>query len=266
MRDLLLLKIGGSVCTEKSGGKFKVRAGAVGKIGEEIAQARREKDFRLLVVNGAGPFGHVNVAKYDINDGLSEPKDFEGFVKTICDCDFLNWKVSEILRTKGLNVIPYPCSNVVIQAGKKITSLNTDVINKLWDHDEDIIPVLNGTMVPDTELKGSVVSGDAIIEHLAGRMNASSVIFASDVDGVFNADPNKHKNAELIERITKENFNDLKSGLGGSSNTDVTGGMLRKVEKILDSGTETLIVNGNVTGRVRDALLGRSVKGTVIKP
>ena len=266
MKDLILMKIGGSVCAEKSKGKFKARLRPVSRIAAEIVKARKERDFRLILVNGAGPFGHVNVKNYDIDDGLRTPRDFEGFSKTICDCGYLNYKVTEALRKEGVLAIPYPTTSVIISSGKKIVSFCLDVIKRLWDSNPDIVPVMNGDMVPDLEMNGSVVSGDDVIEQLAVRLGVKRIIFATDVDGIFTADPNKDKKAELIDVITKGNFKEVKSGISGSSNTDVTGGMLGKVERLLSLDTETMIINGNAPGRVRDALLGKQVKGTVVRP
>ncbi len=266
MRDLILLKIGGSVCTEKSAGKFRVRPGPVARIAAEIAEARKQKPFRLIAVNGAGPFGHVNVLKYDINDGLKTARDYEGFAKTVSDCSYLNCRVAEIMRRKGVLAYPLPSSSVVIQSRKRISYFCTDVIRELWASGEDVVPVMNGTMVPDIGLGGSVVSGDAIIAHLAGAMATSLIIFATDVDGIYTMDPRKNRRARLIEEITRDGFDGFRKGISGSSGADVTGGMLGKAERLLSLGCPSSIVNGNRPGRVRDALLGRPVRGTVIKP
>ena len=266
MKDLILLKIGGSICTEKPKGEFKVKTKTVEWIASEIAEARKQKGFKLIVVNGAGPFGHMNVTEYDIDDGLSTQRDYEGFVKTVCDCSYVNYMVSEAMRNRGLLTLPYPSSSVIMQSKKRIVFFSIDPIKRLWDANDDIIPVMNGTMVPDSELKGSVVGGDAVIEYLADRFHAKKVIFAADVAGIYTSDPHHGKKAKLIDAITKDNFGDFKNGISGSSNTDVTGGMLGKVEKLLSGRTTTLIVNGNKPGRVRDALLGKPVRGTVIEP
>lgn len=266
MRDLILMKIGGSVCTEKGRGRFRVRTQAIGRIACEIAEARKGREFRLLLVNGAGPFGHVNVVDYDINNGLESPRDFEGFVKTVCDCAYLNHKVSDTLRKKGLPAYPFPSSSVIVQSDKRIVSFCLDVVKGLWQSNPDIIPVMNGTMVSDLKLKGSVVSGDRPIEYLAERLAPKLVVFATDVDGIYTADPRKDRKARLIGSISKDEFSELRFGIEGSSSTDVTGGMLRKIERLVELGTRTLVLNGNVPGRVRDALLGGEVKGTVINP
>jgi isopentenyl phosphate kinase len=264
MKDLILLKIGGSICTEKSKGEFRVKEKTVERIAQEIVEARKEKDFTLLVVNGAGPFGHVNVKDYDINDGLRSESDFEGFSKTISDCLYLNWSVSEAMRKAGMHTLPFPSSSVIVQSDKRIITFCLDVVKRIWAANPAVVPVMNGTMVPDLELKGSVVSGDAVIEHLAGRLKPKLIIFATDVDGIFTADPGKDKKARLIETITKESFDDVRKGIGGSSSTDVTGGMIGKVRRLLGLDTRCLIINGSVPGRVRKALLGGPVKGTLV--
>ena len=266
MRELILLKIGGSVCTQKSAGKFRVRYGPVARIAAEIAVAQKQRPFRLVVVNGAGPFGHVNVLRYDINEGLRTARDFEGFAKTVADCAYLNWRVAEILRRKGVLSYPLPSSSVVIQSRKKISSFCADAIRNLWASSEDMVPVMNGTMVPDVGLGGSVVSGDAVIEHLANAMATSLIVFATDVDGIFTADPRKNARARLVPEVTKENFDRLRKGISGSAGADVTGGMLGKAERLLSLACPSVIVNGNRPGRVGDALAGRPVRGTVIKP
>ncbi len=264
MKDLVLLKIGGSVCTEKSKGRFIVRVPAVRRIAKEVAAAREAGGFGLIVVNGAGPFGHVNVKDYDINDGLKTERDFEGYVKTICDCTYLNWKISDILRQEGVPAFPFPSSSVIVQEKKRIASFGLDVVKRAWDSSQSLVPVMNGTMVPDVRIGGSVVSGDAVLEHLARRLRPRTMVFATDVDGIFTADPNVDCRAKLIESVDESSFHDVRKSLSGSSNVDVTGGMLGKVERLLGIGTRCLIVNGNVPGRVRKALAGEEVTGTVI--
>jgi isopentenyl phosphate kinase len=265
MNDLVILKIGGSVCTQKASGKFSVRKAAVRRIAMEIKEAMEARGFSLLVVNGAGPFGHSNVAQYDINEGVRTQRDFEGFFKTVCDCSFLNCSVAEILRKEGLHAYPFPSSSVTVQSGKKVVSMDIEAMKRMWDADKKAVPVMNGTMVPDMKIGGSVISGDAVIEYLSGRLRPRLVVFATDVDGIFTADPGKKKGAKLIETVTRRNIGDVTKSLSGSSAVDVTGVMLGKVQRLLDLDSDTLIVNGNAPGRVKKALFGEKVRGTLVE-
>ena len=266
MKDLVILKIGGSVCTDKSRNSFRVRSDVVKRIGKEIRDARMEKAFRLIVVNGAGPFGHLNVKRYDINNGLHTEKDYEGFSKTLSDCTYLNWKVSDTLRSAGLVTMPYPSSSVAIQVKKKLVSVYLDNMKRIWDANDSVIPVLNGTMVPDMKLGSSPMSGDAIIEYLARRLSPKSIIFLTDVDGVFDKDPNRFADAKLLKTITKDDLGSIKRYATGSSNVDVTGGMLGKLKNLLELNSQCYVVNGNRPGNTRAVLLDEPVKGTLINP
>ena len=91
------------------------------------------------------------------------------------------------------------------------------------------------------------------------------------VDGVYDRDPLVHPEAVRIPRITPASFERLRAQLGGSHATDVTGGMLTKVQAMV-----SLVSGGHVqrvhliSGR-RDGALFRVLsnlaesKGTVIE-
>jgi isopentenyl phosphate kinase len=82
------------------------------------------------------------------------------------------------------------------------------------------------------------------------------------VDGVLRGD------GTLVERLSAADFQALKPELVGAAGVDVTGGMLHKVERLLDlaaQGVPGLILNGAVPGRLRSALRGEDVVGTVIR-
>src|SRR5437899_1223204 len=88
-------------------------------------------------------------------------------------------------------------------------------------------------------------------------------IFATDVDGLFTADPKRRRGASLLEVAQPEDLDRIE--FSSASRTDVTGsieGKLRRMFEIADHVGECLIVNGNVKNRVRDALRGRRVVGT----
>jgi isopentenyl phosphate kinase len=87
------------------------------------------------------------------------------------------------------------------------------------------------------------------------------------VDGVMTADPSKDKNARLIPEITIKNYAKIKSSLTSSDGVDVTGGMLSKVESMLElakKGIESEIINGDKPGNLLRALKGEKRIGTVI--
>ena len=70
----------------------------------------------------------------------------------------------------------------------------------------------------------------------------------------------------IIPEINKSNWEVIKQDVGGAEGSDVTGGMLHKVEESLeiarDCGVKTWIISGAVPGRLKDLLQGKRVPGT----
>ncbi|MBN1159745.1 MAG: hypothetical protein JXA43_00715, partial [Candidatus Diapherotrites archaeon] len=76
MSDILLLKLGGSVITEKNLA-LTAREDTIERLASEIAEAKEEGDFDLVIVNGAGSFGHYPVQEYGLMGDIPKEKMFE---------------------------------------------------------------------------------------------------------------------------------------------------------------------------------------------
>lgn len=118
-------------------------------------------------------------------------------------------------------------------------------------------------MVLDTKLKGSVVSGDAIIPFLAKKLGAKKVLLGSDVAGIFTADPKKDAKAKRIPLIDKRNFKKVLKSVGESNSVDVTRGMKGKLENL--RGLNAFIFDMTEQDSTRKALVGERVQGTAVK-
>jgi isopentenyl phosphate kinase len=126
-------------------------------------------------------------------------------------------------------------------------------------------PVSFGDVVRDVRRGVSVCSGDVIMLELARAFRPEKAVFATDVDGLFTADPKRDPDAELLETFARGDL--AKIAFSSPRRTDVTGsieGKVRRMFEIADHVGECMIVNGNVKNRVRDALRGRRVVGTRI--
>src|SRR4051794_7077750 len=66
MPDLLLLKLGGSLITDKAG-EESPRHEVIARLAEEIARASASSS--LLVAHGSGSFGHVAARRHGIGRG-----------------------------------------------------------------------------------------------------------------------------------------------------------------------------------------------------
>jgi len=264
--ETYILKIGGGSVTLKDENKREARPEVIRRIAREIKKAKQEKEFRLVVVHGAGPFGHKLVTDYGINDGIKSARDIEGFVRTQNSMKDLNKIFMDIFREEGLLGFPVQSSACIIQNGKKIARFDTSIIERLLETGPDIVPVMHGDMVVDESLGASVVSGDAIVSHLASKLKANRVLMGTDVDGIFGADPKVNPDAMLIKRIDHRNLESVMKSLGEAVTVDVTQGMKGKVMSILESlsGFDVLIFNITREDDTYKALTGQNVIGTEI--
>jgi len=267
MSELVILKIGGGSVTFKSENIRKAKVNVIRRIAREIKKAKEGKDFRLVVVHGAGSFGHKLVADYGIKDGVRTEREVEGFVRTQNSMKDLNKVFMDIFREEGLLGFPVQTSACIIQDNKRIDSFDTAVIERLLEMSKDIIPILYGDMVIDKSLGASVVSGDAIVPYLAKKLGASRVLMGTDVDGIFTAEPKLNPDAKLITSIGPGNFESVMGSVGGATAVDVTQGMRGKLMEIREkmSGVDVLVFNITKQGNTFRALSGEKIKGTEIK-
>lgn len=251
--SLIILKIGGSVITEKSS-ISRAREAEIDRIMHEIAAFRKDSDSQLILVHGAGSFGHPQAMKYRLNEGF----DAQGAYLTHASVKLLNSRVVESLNNAGVHALPvHPLSSCLLENGKLIDFQFGQIKVML---EKGIVPVLHGDVVMDRIKGASVLSGDRIIPYLALSLKASKIGVGSDVDGVLD------EKEAVIRKITPFSFMDMKKSIKGSGSIDVTGGMLGKVSELLElasKGVESRIFNASRKGMVSRFLYGEDV-GTLI--
>ncbi len=99
------------------------------------------------------------------------------------------------------------------------------------------------------------VTSDSIAAYIAGIIHAEKLILAKDVDGIFNLDPKRHRDAALIERVSVEELQTL------SQATCVDKALPRILSEM---GIECYIVNGMHPERFRAILEGEQAISTRI--
>jgi isopentenyl phosphate kinase len=128
-----------------------------------------------------------------------------------------------------------------------------------------LVPISFGDVVPDSKLGFSICSGDQIMLRLVRELEIEQAIFVTDVDGVFSENPSTNKKARLLPMLDRETLDQIDST--EASAPDVTGGIREKLWlglEIAKLGVESVILNGSVRGRLRDALLGLDIICSVI--
>ena len=261
---MIILKIGGSILTNKDA-VSEVDTKSLKRIASEIKSSLDNSFKELIIVHGAGSFGHPPAKKYKIGEKFDEseyPQKRIGFCETQNAVKKLNMYICEAFIDEGLPVVAIPASSFMRATNKRITEGNLDSFKRYLE--KGFIPVIYGDVVLDDELEICVISGDQLIQYLAKNLNPDMVVLGTDVDGVYNKNPKTHDDAIFFDKFSS--LDDLDT-LEGTTNVDVTGGMVGKIKELLylaDLGIESKIINAEVEDNVFKVLENEKVKGTVI--
>ena len=260
---LYFLKLGGSLITDKNK-PHTPRTRVIARLANEMVEARRlNPDLQLVVGHGSGSFGHTAGDKYHTRQGVHTPAEWLGFSEVWQAARALNQIVVESLYEAGLPVFAFPPSAAVIAQDGQVSRWDIQPLRAALT--AGLVPLVNGDVVFDNLLGGTILSTEDLFSFLARQLWPQRILLAGLEKGVW-ADYPVCRN--LIAAITPQSYPELAASVAGSAAIDVTGGMAQKVKSMLAlvdqlPGTEALIFSGRQPGQVRQALLG-AVPGTLI--
>lgn len=265
MSDLMLIKLGGSLITDKAR-PFTERLDVIERLTKEIHAARQETDSRLIVGHGGGSYPHAPAKDFQTHKGITSERGYEGLAKVQDAASRLNRIVVEGFILAGENAMSIQPSSASISENGRISEWFTKPLEKLLEF--GMLPVVYGDVGIDLEKGSCILSTEELFRFLSRKLGAKRVIMCGKTDGVFTGDPNKDSSAKHIPEITRKTFTETQKHLKSSDGIDVTGGMIHKIEQALelaDSGVSVHIINGNNPGTLMDSILGKPVKETVIR-
>ena len=159
--------------------------------------------------------------------------------------------------------------NLLDEIGIEITKINAKLIANLFETSNKKIPCSTDEA---KELKNPIIvmggttpghSTDMVGAELAEKTNASKFIIATNVDGVYNKDPNKYKDAKQIKKISIKKLID-KYGTewktAGKSMV-IDGPALGIINR---AKIPTFVINGKKLNELEKAINNQPFKGTVI--
>lgn len=258
--DAVVVKLGGSVITDKDDDTPRVRAEVLQRLARELAQTRPR---RLVLVHGAGSFGHRIAQRTGLHQGLDGPDRLQAWAQTAWLQQVLSAEVCEALLDAELPAVACQASASAVLAGGALQRMDVEVARHIIDAGG--VPVFGGVPAVDLRQGCGILSGDQIAPYLALALGIRQVIHGTDVDGVFRGDP-KRGAAEHVPHVHRGNWQQVAAGLGGAASVDVTGGMRGKVESLLEwarQGVRARIVDATRPGRLTAALAGEAV-GTAV--
>ena len=264
MAKLTFLKLGGSLITDKRQAST-ARHEVIARLAAEISEARRERgDLPLLLGHGSGSFGHFVAKQHGTREGVSGAEQWTGFLEVWQAARELHNLVIEALQEQGLPVIGFAPSASAISWDGQVAAWNTSPIEAALE--TGLIPVVYGDVVFDQTRGGGILSTEELFLYLAQKLEPGKVLLAAN-DPVYSDFPQRN---EILPEINTANLDQVRQTLSGGEGSDVTGGMLSKVEAALEmatsgqGGVEVWIFSAERQGQIKKALLSQP-EGTRIR-
>jgi len=255
---MFLIKLGGSVVTDK-GKKYAFKKDVMDRLSSEIKKADKE----IMLVHGAGSFGHVLAKEYNLNQGYKNDTQLQGFSDTHAMVQQLNSLILTSLHEQKISAVSIPPHAILQLDDHKPSKMDYNIFKEYLN--KKFTPVTFGDVALDKTLGFSICSGDLLMQMLAEYFKPEKVLFVLDEDGIFTSNPKTDKNAEFIEKATIHDLQNLSTT--ANDHADVTKGMQGKIETIKSIsrlGIDTVLLNGNINNRLYDTLVGKKTKNTLI--
>lgn len=265
MRDLVILKLGGSILTLKDKNKPVFRTRIISRIIHEIKRAYLQQGFNLIIVHGTGSFGHPPGMKYKLYEGIEADPSKMGLSKSKRQGHLLNQLLWELLEQDNLPAISIPPYPITISSNQKVHSMNLKAIKSTLKINR--IPVLFGDEVIDLKQGYSVCSSDQLATYLAVKLKAKSLLFTTDVDGIYDKNPKTNPKANKIDKLSIGTIEKIRSSMKVYNLQDVSGEMSGKLGFLdtskLSNKITVRIFSGLIKNQVYAALNNQNV-GTLI--
>ena len=276
----ILIKFGGGVITEKSSGEPEIKMDVVSALVNSTVDLIR-LGHEVIVVHGAGSFGHVLAKRWDLSAGMQseEWKDKLFEAQRLEAVDIVRKNMDDLCRsiTSQFSQCLQDVANThdTIQVAKhspreflKNTGYDFEGdLTRFYNVDEvfdNSIHITHGDLVDCDEPRGfGILSGDHIMYRLATELpDVTHCIFAMDELGILSSPGDS---GQLINRWNRD------MGLNGlhDNEIDVTGGIFLKVDvaaAIADSVDHVWFIDGKSPERILEIVENRDTIGTRIIP
>lgn len=245
---IVIVKLGGAAITNKKGvcelAPEKQLEQTLNQV-QSAYEILRNAGHQLVLVHGAGSFGHPQAKKYNLKAGWSSSskdcKPDANFIKGythIRSC-LQELSLAIISRLESRNVPVIAMSPIDYVQTHNCEETNTSDFSYMSSRvkiylDLGFVPVLHGDAVLDAVRGCTILSGDIIMYQLTRLFPAvTRCIYITDVSGIYQTDPKliATEPNELIPHIyVREDEPEIEQEVNNSVLADVTGGMQGKVK------------------------------------
>lgn len=247
----VVIKIGSSSLTSMHG---EISRKKLENLTEQVVALKDAGYETVLVSSGAVAAGYRKLGCIDRPTSLPEKQAAASIGQGL-----LMESYSELFLSHG-----YVASQILITRGdfsdeKRYKNIH-NTLNVLLER--GIIPIINenDTITIDHLKFGD---NDTLAAKVAGLIDADFLIILSDIDGLYDSNPNDNPEAKLLDKvhaITPE----IEAAAGGSGSTVGTGGMKSKIQAVeiaMAAGINSFLGKAGTENILMDAVSG-SAKGT----
>ncbi len=241
-KKTLILKIGSSTLTA---GSNRISRGKIEDIARQIVHL--QKDYRIAIVSS----GAIATAKHFIEVNNWQLSSSRQALSAIGQ-PILMQIYNEIFRDFAIPI----AQCLLTYRDFDNTDAQANIKNTLSDlFQNNFIPIINEN---DTIAIDEIVFGDndKLSAYVANLLKADLLMLASDIDGLFDKNPQKHGDAQLIHEIN--NIADCQHYIDENTDNNLgTGGMTSKIqaaEICSHRETQMWIVNGGKKNFILDSI------------
>ena len=273
MKELIFLKLGGSLITDKTQA-YTPRLDMIEDVALQISTTLQDhSDLRLVLGHGSGSFGHVAASEYHTREGFvprasplihrerdkTEENYWKGFAEVWYQASSLNRFVMKALNKTNVPSIALPPSANVIASDGQVSIWETTAIRMALA--AGLVPVIYGDVVFDEVRGGTILSTEDLFGFLAPALRPERILLAGLESAVWEDFPARTRKLEII---TPQSFNEIHAGVGQADGADVTGGMETKVTQMVDlvrqnPELKVQIFSGAEPGNIARALTGETL-------
>src|SRR5215467_1762659 len=175
MRELTILKLGGSAVTDKSK-ELTPDLLSIHRAVDEVARFKRS----LILLHGGGSFAHPFARKAELQKGYTNVRQLKAFAEIELYLEQLSRMIMVALLQRNTPAVRvHPMSCVVTTDGRVVRTFLEPFERALG---LGVLPVSHGDVVFDSKRGFSILSADKLAFLLGLRLKASRVLFGSDVN------------------------------------------------------------------------------------
>lgn len=245
----IILKVGTTSLTQQNG---KVNKSAIENLAFVISNLKNQGKEIVLVSSGAIAVG-TEILKLKqrprdtVNKQVASSVGQPALMQIYKDCFAkYNNDIAQILLTRDIFESEYKATNA------------KNALQKLLEH--GLIPIINENDAISTE-ELHISDNDTLSANVCKLIDGELLVIFSDINGMYDKDPNKFSDAKLISEINEIN-NEVKNSASDTASEFGTGGMATKIncaKIIMENNSKMIIASGKDFKILFDILEGKEI-------